>query len=238
MGDSRRTAVLLAALLMLGCSAMAPRPIEYDTSDPASAATKDGLLRLRRPKGTSAIWVRPGTSLSSFQKLAIGPSTTTYRTATQQKPNERPRDTARDPETTERISKMLGESLEREFLLSDRFSVVKGTGANILWIRGHAVNLDIDFSPSGDRRMGGRLGGVTFVLDVRDSQTGEARVRLLDRWVLRWAGRVTYTQNAAPGAWQAMEQSFSEWAHRVRMELEGLSNVETPPSPLPPTATP
>jgi hypothetical protein len=183
--------------------------------------------------------VRPGTSLSSFQKIAIGPSSTTYRTATEKEPNERPRDTARDPETTARISEILRESLEREFLLSNRFTVVTETGANILWIRSHAVNLDIDFSPPvGERKMGGRMGEVTFVLDVRDSQTGEARVRLLDRWELAWVRSLSPAGNAAPGAWLAMEASFSEWAHRVRLELEGLSNVETPPSPLQPTATP
>lgn len=234
MGDSRRNALVLSALLaliqVLGCAAMAPRQLEYETGDEAS--TKDGLRRVRTTRG--ATYVRPGTSLSSYQKVAIGPSTTTYRAASQRKTNEQNRNTGHDNETTARINEILRESLERELLQSSRFTVVTGRGPNILWIRGHVVDLDIDFSPSPheERRMGGRLGEVTLALDVRDPQTGEARVRLLERRELTASSSARSTSsNVAVNAWKAIEESFSEWAYQMRIELEGLADVEMPPAP-------
>ena len=221
-------AAIAAALLQaLGCAAMAPRPLEYDT---ASEATKDGLLRLRTRAG--AAFVRPSTSLSRFQKVAIGPSSTTYRAESPRKPGERPRGGARDSETTARISELLRESIEREFLMSDRFSVVTAKGADVLWIRAHVVDLDIDFSPSPQeqRRMGGHLGEVTLLLDVRDSQTRETRVRLLERRELGVIG-ITTSTNVAANTWESMEKNFSEFAYHVRRELESLADVEMPPAP-------
>ena len=91
--------------------------------------------------------------------------------------------------------------------------------------------------------MGGRLGEITVILDVRDSQTGEARVRLVDRRELTWEGGF-FTQNVAPAAWKAMATSFSEWSQHAREELEGLSKTSRrprllrsalgPPDPAPP----
>jgi hypothetical protein len=218
---------------MLACSA-APGLIEYDTSDPASAATSDGLLRVRGSTGASAAFVRPGTSFSNYQKLAIGPSTIAYRATSQRKPKHRRPNSSYDTETTTRISEILRESLEREFLQSNRFTVVTETGANILSIHGHAMDLDIDFSPSpaGEQRLGGVLGELTFVLDVQDSQTGEPLVRLVDQSVIpRMGGGLGGTEHASPSAWRAIAARFSEWAHHGRRSLEWIANAESAPAP-------
>jgi hypothetical protein len=220
-------ATFVVLLQMLGCASLAPRHLEYDT---ASEATKDGLLRLRTRTG--AAFVRPSSSLSRFQKVAIGPSSTTYRAESPRKPGERPRGGARDSETTARISEILRESIEREFLMSNRFSVATAKGADVLWIRAYVVDLDIDFSPlpSEQRTMGGHLGEVTLILDVRDSQTREARVRLLERRELSVIG-ITSSTSVAANTWESMEKNFSEFAYHVRRELESLADVEMPPAP-------
>jgi hypothetical protein len=94
------------------------------------------------------------------------------------------------------------------------------------------VDLDIDLTPPPEeqRRMGGHLGEVTLVLDVRDSQTREAQVRLLERRELTVIGIQTST-NVAANTWESMEQNFSEFAHQVRKELEGLADAQMPPAP-------
>lgn len=231
--DSRHNALLLsalttAALALLqapGCSATAPRQIEYDTSNEASAVTEDGLLRVRTMRGGA--YVRPGTSLSGYRRLLIGPSTATFRAADHLKVNKWPSDVARSSEITARISQLLRESLEQEFRQSDRFSVVTERGADVLWISGHVADLDIDFTPppGGERQEGGPEGELTFILDVRDSETREARLLLLDRLKLgRKVGSPATT-------WPVMTQSISGWAHRVRKALEWIADVETPPAP-------
>jgi hypothetical protein len=232
LGDSGWNALLLSALLMLACSAAAPGQIEYDTSDPAAATTSDGLLRVRGSTAASAMFVRPGTSLSSYQKLSIGPSTIAYRAASERKRNGRRPKSSHDSETTARISKILRESLGYEFLQSNRFTVVTQTGANILSIRGHAMDLDIDFSPApaGEERHGGVLGELTLVLDVQDSQTGEQLVRLVDQIGIPRRGFGLGAEHAAPSTWRSIGARFSEWAHHGRRRLEWIADAEPAPA--------
>jgi len=224
----------LALVVILAC-ALPPRPVAYDSAgDPA--ATTDGLYRLRATR-VAGVFARPGASFSGYRGILLDPVSVSYKT------EPRPASTlsrargnyALDEAGMERLKQIYRESFERELTRGETFTAAQAAGPAVLRVSGHIVNLVVNVPPlrGSDRDFVFDAGEMTLVLDVRDSQSEEPLLRLVDRRAIRPG----YTSLA--GAYEsgpvtnagALRDLFFEWALVVRDWIDLLHANPVPSAP-------
>jgi hypothetical protein len=227
--------------MILGCATANPSGIYY-YADGEGSSTPDGLRRIKW--GTfQATFLRPGVRMEDFHGLIIEPLTISY----QKEPapgriGERSFATfiSKDPnyplsEDSRKSMQALYEDFLRQQLIGEgRFAEAEKPGKGILRLRGQiaslviATPLVVDQPPDGTSVLS-TAGHMIFVVDLVDTQTGEAVIRMGDARQIR--GHYEYF--LAEGLFQsgALRMIFGEWADDLRRQIDRLSAL--PQIPLP-----
>ena len=228
-------AVLVSGLILSACASQ-PGTIHYET-DGEGLTTGDGLHRVKY-WNAGAAFVRPGASMSQYEKVIVGEITVKYERPPMLA-NESASILARDdyafsPSVMNSIQRRFGEAIEEVFSESEHFSFTKRPAVNTFVIFGHIVDLSVTAPPFRSQESdatiyAGAVGAATLFLDVRDLKTGESLVRTVTRSALvldsAMGLRVSnYGSNA-----MALRQLFERRLELLRLHLEELHQLSEIP---------
>ena len=240
--------LLLCALLcagagssaILGCAAPNPSGIYYAQGEGSSTA--DGLRRIKWG-AFQATFLRPGVRMEDYQGLIIEPLVISYqKDPVPGRIGERNFATyiSKDPnyplpEGSRNSMQNLYEDFLREQLIGDgRFEEAEKPGKGVLRLRGHIASLVIATPPVVGQPPDGTsvqssAGHMVFVVEMANSETGEAVIRMGDARQIR--GHYEYF--LAEGLFQsgALRMIFGEWADDLRRQIDTLSALPQIPIP-------
>lgn len=208
--------------LSLGCtSTNTPGEITFDHEE-----TFDGLRLLSNSRAQRA-WMKPGTDLSRY--TSIWPQSA----GIQFRPVERPRGArARSGQSEfpvsdqakQRVSALMNETFTEELGRLQRFKVVDGPGPDVMIVRGALLDV-VSFVPPEPVGRGdifiSRVGVLTFVVELRDSESNAVIARAVDR---RAADRPANTMQASNTVTNRADvrRLARRWATWLRESLETL----------------
>jgi len=205
------------------------RPVRYEPG----GATGDGLQRVRSNR-VDVGFLKPGARFSAYDALLIDPVRVSYKT----EPRPPPGSSVLDPAAMERLKRIFQRCFDRELAKSEDFRLASEPGPGVLRVSGQIVDLVVDAPPDrvGERYLVLDTGEMTLALDVRDSVTGEALARVVDRRAIRPAGvgLGTLYPSSSVRNWGAIEDVFCDWALILREGLDELRELpELPALPAP-----
>ena len=222
--------------LCLGGLACASGPREPDFVP--GVVTADGLHQVRTMQVAGA-YVKPGAELGSYTSIRLDPVTISYK----RPPRERRSGARMNPSgdnwaltdsEKERVERLFQEAFERELSQSENFTLVEDDGPDVLRVSGHIVDLVVTAGPepSGrDRSFVREAGQLTLVLDVRDSESGEALARIADRRSVSASGGFRLQRNSVVNNQAELRRIFSRWARFLRNGLDNLRQLPEIPQP-------
>lgn len=226
-------ASLALACLALSCGSSGPRTVRYETRSQLAASTPDGLRRMA-DTALGGAYVRPGADLSGYRRVILRPTEIAPG-----KPADPPASTGRATEESQetklgRMTRIVDEAVAGEFARSSVYAVAEDTGPGALLVQPAVLDFVLDTRqlPGGEWSLGGRVGDMTLVLDVRDAATGQPLARFVERPDLRLqtgAGGVT-VQGPGP-VWSLVHRATVRWAQLSREELDALHQAIIPPAP-------
>ena len=215
-------AVLAGPVLLLsGCETTSGPPTEITM---AAEETFDGL-RLVNDTRAQKVWIRPGLDLSRYSKIWPQSAGIQFRPV-----DARARQQSRQGEfqvsdrARERLQSLMSEAFDAEFARLERYQIVDGPGPDVMMVRGALLDV-VSFVPPDTV---GRsdvfirtVAAMTFVVELRDSESNTVIVRTADRRVAqRPGGRV---QHSNPVTNQAEVRRLAQrWARWLREGLEEL----------------
>jgi hypothetical protein len=135
----------------------------------------------------------------------------------------------------DRLKRIFQEVFESELGKSEEFRLVTESGATVLRVSGHIVDLVVDAPPQRGRERDYVVsaGEMTLILDVRDSQTREPLARIADRRAIQpasgGAGRVFYSNPTRN--WGEVRNQMQRWASLLRQGLDYLKQLPEVPEP-------
>jgi len=238
----RKLGILLALAAVAGIAcAGKPRATKYEMEGP-HATTSDGLRRVKRWEFRDA-FIKPGVDLSRYDKIVIDPITIAYKKA------EHPEHASKDgvergtyklsPKTTDQIESSFQKIFTRELDKSKIFAVVEQAAPDAIRVGGHIVELVVYAPP----RKKGNDASVSFlanrgefilVLDLRDSKTGEALIRIGNHSNIAYDGAAAFYPDNPVTTAAAVRQLFKHTAFRLRERLDILhKGLEIPHIPEP-----
>lgn len=229
----RTSTLLLLGWLSLACGGGAAHQIAYDTRSHLAVSTPDGLHRIRNSR-IGGVYVRPGADLSVYERVVLVPTTVVPREARDRSAvDARPQpDTESKRATRDQMARIVREAIEQEFGRSSAYTVASEGGPGVLQVASAVLEfvLDADHTPVGEWSLGGRVGDMTLVLDVRDAGTGQALARFVDRPELRLQSGSGGVTVQGPGAvWGLVRSVVAHWARASREELDALHQARIPP---------
>ena len=174
---------LASAALLTGC---ASEPT-IDTS-PEAEPTFDGLYEVKGSRADQA-WARPGFDLSQYSKIMLKGAGVEYRAGGEKgrayKPSTRKNYFEIPPEQKQAFEALMREKFAEELAKSKHYTLVSEPGPDVLLIYGALLDV-VSFVPPDP--VGSRadiylseVGQATLVLEIRDSNTGAALARAVDR---------------------------------------------------------
>lgn len=237
MTTLRNYSFLLGFLLVLGgCTPVRPDGIYYAMGE--GSVTPDGL-HLLDWEPFKVTYVKPGADLARYQKVLVKEVTVSYKTPPLP---GRPRTSAVHPNYALSDSGMqsMKEHFHDEFVRalgeSENFSVTDTPGPDVLVVAGHIVDLRIEVPSSQDQSpdetvLTSSAGQIKLILDARDSQSGEALVRVGQASAIQMADGGWYESDPVNNS-SAVRQIFARWAQALRSELDQFHSLaELPPTP-------
>jgi hypothetical protein len=212
-----RLQALLAGMLVTGTLHSAS-PSDLDT-----AMSHDGLERIQ-VKGISLAYKRPGATLAGYRRVKIDPVEVAF--AKDWNPTRTgsrlPLGAADREEIRTGLAKLVNEQFVKALAEKGRYPVVNESGADVLRLRIHIVNLYVNAPDSGSagpsQSFAMSAGEMTLFMELFDSETGQILARVADRRegrspnMMAMAGRVS---NVA-----AAEDITAAWARIMRDALD------------------
>ena len=220
-GNLRLAVLSLIAALSFGCASSAPT---IDTA-PDAVVTFDGLHKVKGSRADEA-WARPGLDLSGYSKIKLQSAGIEYRPGGEKGRSWRARTGDERYEVTEsqkeRLRTILAEAFRDELSKSDRFTLVKESGPDVLLIRGALLDV-VSYVPS---ETVGRvdiflrsIGEATLVLEIRDSITDAILVRAVDRKAAEDIGGTLQKSNRVTNSAE-VRRLAKRWASALRKGLD------------------
>jgi hypothetical protein len=137
-------------------------------------------------KRVGAAFLKPGARFAGYDALLIDPVHVSHKT----EPRPPRGSVTLDPGKLDRVKGIFLRCFDRELVQSGDFALASEPGPGVLRVSGRIVDLVVEVPPDRirERYFVTDTGEMTLALDVRDSVTGEALVRLVDRRAIRPAG--------------------------------------------------
>ncbi len=214
--------VLVGASCTVGCTATQTgvEEIAWESDE-----TYDGL-RLVSDTRAQRVWIRPDLDLSHY--TAIWP----HSAGIQYRPVERTAGRPRagqdafpiSPQARERIANVMSEVFRDELASLQRFEVVDGPGPHVLDVRGALLDV-VSFVPPAPISRGDiflrTVGALTFVVEIRDSETNTIIARVADRRAAERPGNTMQVSNTVTNGAE-VRRVMRRWAIWLREGLDSL----------------
>jgi hypothetical protein len=227
----RRLDVLaMAAVLSAGCTS--PFQISRQARDPVPVVSEDGLYRVEASQ-VGAAYLRAGASFADYDAVVLDPCSLAYKSPPDEKTIFRRAigNYLLNPDSSDRMKRLLRESFEREIDRSESFHVAAQAGPGALRISCQIVDLvwEVPDALGGETFWVKRTGVMTLLLNVSDSDSGTVLVRIADRRAIRPQGEalVGGYENRPVNNWAAVRQLSERWARMLR---EALDSLHLPPA--------
>ena len=187
----------------------------------------DGLQLVKRA-GLDLVYVKPGATLKSYHKVMIDPLQVSFDKNWDPEGDSISKIRGRvDPEKIKtELAELFEEVSERELAQKGHYPVVDASGEDVLRVSAALVDLYIN---APDRQEPGRsytyvvdAGSVTFVAELRDSQTNTLLARVIDKeqgddfGYLQIANSVTNSAEA--------RRMIAKWSDALRDALDRARN--------------
>jgi len=209
----------------LACAAKAPGGIYYASGK--GAVTPDGLHRVEwEPFRVS--YVKPGADLQRYGKVLVEEVTISYKTPPRPgglSTNAMDPNYALPDAAIESMKRYFHEAFVKALSESQNFVVAGAPGPDVLLVRGHIVNLQIQVPPTeeapelDETSYTTSSGQMTLILDARDSTSGEPLVRVGQARAIQMADGGWYQSDPVTNS-GAVRQVFETWASDLRRELD------------------
>jgi len=214
-------ALTLCLAALLAC-ADPPRSVELRED-----LGPDGLKRAPSDR-VGLLYLRPGASLAAYSKVRIQLLEVAYRSPPSRSrtgPSGARMNYALAPDQRERLERDFLAAFQRELVDSGLFAGATDPGPDVLDVRGRLVDLVVEVPPeshASDRSYVRRAGELTLVLDVVDSRSGQALLRIADRRVLSQSAGSTLYRSSPVTHTAALRRALSRWARLLRDHLAAL----------------
>jgi hypothetical protein len=214
------TMITGSVLLLSGCETTSGPPAEITM---AAEETFDGL-RLVNNTQAQKVWIRPGTDLSRYTRIWPQSAGIQFRPvegrARQRSQGEfQVSDRARD-----RLRAVMSEAFDAEFARLERYEIADGPGPDVMKVRGALLDVVSFVPPEATGRSDvfiSTVGAMTFVVELRDSESNAVIVRTADRRAAQRAGGTIQQSNRVTN--QAEVRRLAQrWARWLREGLDGL----------------
>jgi hypothetical protein len=228
--------LILVCLAGVACTGP-PGGIYYASGK--GAVTPDGLHRVEW-EPFRVTYVKPGADLQRYDKVLVQEVTVSYKTPPRRgsldldaiDPNYALPDSA-----IESLKRYFHEAFVKALGESQNFAVVEAPGPDVLLIRGHVVNLQIQVPPERDQSVDETSyttssGQMTLMLDARDSTSGEPLVRVGQARAIQMSDGGWYESDPVTNS-GAVREIFRTWASDLRRELDQFHALPA----IPPVAT-
>jgi hypothetical protein len=217
-------ALLSLALFMAGCAASEPATIQTGEN---AEVTFDGLHKVNHSKADEA-WARPDIDLSGYTKIMPIRTGIEYRmttnTGTTATAISRGGPYFIDADTRVKFEALVKEVFLAELQKSKRFEIVNDSGPDVLMVSGALLDV-ASFVPQdsagaiNSRTYLRKVGEVTLVLELRDSETGTALARSVDHRAAENAGGSMKNSNTVSNTAE-VRRLLTFWARRLREDLD------------------
>jgi hypothetical protein len=173
--------------------------------------TADGLARVEKSRMHGA-WQKPGVDFSAYSKVMVMPVIMSFRHRT-----DYPLSTQQQQKLRETIEKSFRKELGRHFELTQT------PGPGVLVLQGALADVESFVPP--DPSIGRsavflkRLGEATLIAELRDSVTGEALARVIDR---REVEHAFPRKSDAVFNRGAVEDAARDWARQMSRRLAAV----------------
>ena len=220
MTPSTMLFVLLAisALLLSGCETTSGPPAQITM---AAQESFDGL-RLVNDTRAQKVWIRPGLDLSRYTKIWPQSAGIQFRPVegTSRRQSEFPvSDTAR-----ERLRSIMSDAFQTQLAQLERYEIVDAAGPDVMTVRGALLDVVSFVPPERTGRSDvfiSTVGAMTFVVELRDSESNAVIVRTADRRAAQRPGNTLQQSNRVTN--QAEVRRLAQrWAIWLREGLEAL----------------
>ena len=212
--------VLLAisALLLSGCETTSGPPAQITM---AAEETFDGL-RLVNDTRAQKVWIRPGLDLSRYSKIWPQSAGIQFRPVegTSRRQSEFPvSDLAR-----ERLRSIMSDAFQAQLAQLEHYEIVDAAGPDVMTVRGALLDVVSFVPPERTGRSDvfiSTVGAMTFVVELRDSESNAVIVRTADRRAAQRPGNTLQQSNRVTN--QAEVRRLAQrWALWLREGLEAL----------------
>lgn len=215
-------ALTLCLAALLAC-ADPPRPVAGD--EPLGA---DGLERVPSRR-LAVLYERTDASFAPYSKVRVAFAGVAYRDPPPDRALSGPSGTganyALTPDQRDRLERDFVATFERELVGSGLYAAAALSGPEVLDVRGRIVDLLVEVPPEipiPDHSYVGRSGEATLILEVFDSTSGRALLRLADRRVLAQpTGSALYRSGPVSSA-SDLRRALTRWARALRDRLGEL----------------
>jgi hypothetical protein len=222
---------LLFSLVALsaGC---ASGPASIDTSADAKP-TFDGLYPVINAQADEA-WAIPGIDLSRYTKIMAVRTEVSYQTPTNKGQSQADRTRGGtffiDDATRATFEALVSEVFLGELAKSERYTLVDEAGPDVLLVSGSLLDVASYVPPSHTGFNAGvairTIAEATLVLELRDSESGTALARSVDRRAAENYGGQLQDSNTVSNTVE-VRRLLTFWAKRLREGLDGFNPPTT-----------
>lgn len=232
----RRVSIILAtgSLLSAGCATTteSEAPLPTMQTGPNAEITFDGLHRL---DDTIAqfVWARPGLDLREFDQALISPVAISYKNEPQRRTRRGGSNFALTPRQKAGVKQLFQDVVVEELTRDNGFTIADEPGPTVLQINAELLDVVVSAPPepfAGRSRIYVRsFGGATLVGELRDSETNEILVRVVDRKTVDSRG---WPKDVSTdfGNRSELRSMFRFWASNLRKRLDQVRAMETIPA--------
>jgi hypothetical protein len=240
---SSRILLLVLACCMAGLGASACsttrtlKPIEVETG-PGAEVTADGLHRARG-SAFRHLWIKPDADLQSYDALILDPIQVSYR----RKPTSRRYSSgsanfALSDSQMALLKQEMSDAFAQAIVASPNYQLVEVPGPDVMRVEASIIDLIVK-TPTDTRGNENvyitSAGEMTLLLELRDSESGEALARLTDEKQARAPGHGgvndLYWSNAATNT-VTVRRIFKRWAQILVARLDEVHAIEAPATPV------
>ena len=215
----------LAAVALLACLGGPPH------FDFGAEPTHDGLRRLVDTRFERA-WARPGLDLSGYQRIWLVSEGIQYERPPQQAYGAG-RGFALEPLEREQLEAELLAAFREAFFADRTWKLAEAPGPDVLLLRASLIDVVVDAPPEPISTRSDVLirsaGSATLVLELHDSVTRQALVRVADRGEFEPATGLM--RSTAITNRREVRRTFEAWAQLARRRLDELRTLRLPESP-------
>jgi len=220
MHKSRIPSILVLGSALLLAATVATSATPTIQSGPTAEITQDGLYRVDGSVLKGA-WIKPGLELEHYTKIMVAPAGMTFKDVKRTSNSEYPLSDEQKATLRATVLEVFGEELAK----AKRYTVTTQPGPDVLLVRGAMLDVVSRVPPQPIGRGASfvrTLGEATFIVELRDSTTGEILARAAERRAVspRFVQRSNSVNNLAE-----VRDAARRWAGSLREQMDQFEKL-------------